>query len=56
MELTLEDIEHLLSQVALGDNLMVFDEESRRCGTGDDTGISLNGNAVQITLFKEERK
>ncbi len=38
-------------------DIMVFDEVSGRCGSCiDEIGVSLNGNAIQITLFKEEVK
>lgn len=54
LELTLEDIEHLLIHLSSSGNLMVFDEQSRRCGSDHDISVSSNGNAIQITLFEEE--
>jgi hypothetical protein len=55
IELTLEDIQHLLDRLVWSGDIMVFDEASGRCGGNiDEIGISLNGNAIQITLFKEE--
>ena len=45
VELTLEDIQHLLGQLAWSGDLMVFDEASGRCGSGiDNIGVSLNGS------------
>jgi len=52
IEFTLEDIRHLLDRLAWSGDLIVFDEASGRCGSCID--VSLNGNALQITLFKEE--
>lgn len=57
IDFTLEDIRHLLDRLAWSEELLVFDEASGRCGNGiDDIGVSLNGNAIQITLFKEEER
>lgn len=53
VELTLEDIEYLLNHLAWSGNLVVFDEHSRRCGSDDEINVSLNGNAIQITLVEE---
>ncbi len=54
LELTLEDIRHLLDRLAWSGDIIVFDEASGRCGScSDDLIISLNGNAIQITLVKE---
>ena len=55
LELPLEDIRHLLDRLAWSGDIMVFDEASGRFGNRiDDLIISLNGNAIQITLVKEE--
>ncbi len=54
VEMTLEDIQHLLERLAWSGDIMVFDEASGRCGgTIDELGISLDGNTIQITLLKE---
>jgi hypothetical protein len=55
LDLTVEDIKRLFEQLAWSNHILLFDEASGRCGESiDEMGISLNGSALQITLFKEE--
>lgn len=54
IDLTTEDIHHLLDCMVWSDEVIVFDEASGCLGAGpDEIGVSLNGSAIQFTLFEE---
>lgn len=50
MHLTPEDIRSLLGHLALAGDLVVFDHEGGRCWSGEDIGICVDGNAIQIVV------
>jgi hypothetical protein len=52
--LTSEDIQHLLTQLADGGDLVVVDEETGRTGSGPEIGISLVEGRIHISLRHDD--
>ncbi len=55
IQLTIEDLQHLLSRLAWSGDLIVSDEASGRSGWGsEEVGIFVNDDAIEISLRSGE--
>lgn len=50
VSLATDEIQHLLGQLAEARDLVVVDEETRRCGSGPEIGISVAEGRIHISL------